>query len=212
MAGDGCIGISIMNEDQETPRNVPVPPPDLPQGPVTGGVPPVAPGDSKPVAPPSAEVAVRIKPAAEGEDAAEAGAIAPFNSRVVAALIDGVIAGGLTMTALWVLPGFAERVGWLVGIAYLVTRDSLPFLGGRSVGKTAMKLRVVTLEGKDITGNWEAAIVRNAVLAIPLFAFVELFVLLSREDKPDHGRRLGDEWAKTKVVTAPDPVEENTEE
>jgi hypothetical protein len=29
---------------------------------------------------------------------------------------------------------------------------------------------------------------------------VELFVLLTREDKPERGRRLGDEWAKTKVI------------
>ena len=98
------------------------------------------------------------------------------------------------------LPGFAERIAWLVGIAYLVTRDSLPFLGGQSVGKKAMKLKVVTLEGKPITGNWEAALIRNGVLLIPFFGLIELFVLLTREDKPEHGRRLGDEWAKTKVI------------
>jgi len=38
---------------------------------------------------------------------------------------------------------------------------------------------------------------------IPFFALVEIFILLSREGKPDHGRRLGDEWAKTKVIVVP---------
>ena len=84
-----------------------------------------------------------------------------------------------------------------------MTRDSLPFLGGQSVGKKAMKLRVVTQQGASLVNNWEAALIRNAVLAIPLFGFVELIILLTREDKPERGLRLGDEWAKTKVIIAP---------
>jgi uncharacterized RDD family membrane protein YckC len=100
----------------------------------------------------------------------------------------------------FISPGFADRLAWLAGIAYLVTRDSLPFLGGQSVGKKAMKLRTVTRGGDSLVGNWQAALIRNGVLAIPLFAFVELFILLSREDKPERGLRLGDEWAKTKVI------------
>ncbi len=86
-----------------------------------------------------------------------------------------------------------------------MTRDSLPFLGGQSVGKKAMKLKAVTLEGKSLVGNWEAALIRNGVLTIPFFVMVELYVLLSREGKPGHGFRLGDEWAKTKVIIAEDP-------
>jgi uncharacterized RDD family membrane protein YckC len=87
----------------------------------------------------------------------------------------------------------------------MVTRDSLPFLGGQSVGKKAMKLQVVTLEDKPITGNWEAALIRNGVLLIPFFGLIEIYVLLTREDKPERGRRLGDEWAKTKVIIAVEP-------
>jgi hypothetical protein len=45
-------------------------------------------------------------------------------------------------------------------MAYFVTRDSLPFLGGQSVGKKAMKLTVVTLDDKSLSGNWEPAVIR----------------------------------------------------
>jgi len=95
-----------------------------------------------------------------------------------------------------------------VFIAFILTRDGLPFLGGQSPGKTAMKIKAVTIEGESLAGNWQPALIRNAVLLIPLFGFVELIVLLNREEKKDQGIRLGDEWAKTRVVNA-DTSEEN---
>lgn len=144
---------------------------------------------------------VKIRNAQDSDDdGSPAAGLASFNARVTAAVIDMVVASGIAIGLAFILPGFADRLAWLAGIAYLVTRDSLPFLGGQSVGKKAMKLRAVTLDGESLVGNWEAALVRNGVLAIPLFAFVELFILLTREDKPGRGRRLGDEWAKTKVI------------
>ena len=149
---------------------------------------------------------VRIREGGNDDEISPANSPAPFNTRMLAAGIDFMLAGGLTLAAIWVLPGFAERIGWLVGGAYLVVRDSLPFLGGQSVGKTAMKLKVVTSEGKDLLGNWQMALIRNAILAIPFFPLVELFVLLSREDSADRGLRLGDVWAKTRVIVVP-PVE-----
>lgn len=144
---------------------------------------------------------VKIRNAQDSDDdGSPVAGLASFNSRVTAAVIDMVVASGIAIGLAFILPGFADRLAWLAAIAYLVTRDSLPFLGGQSVGKKAMKLRAVTLDGESLVGNWEAALVRNGVLAIPLFAFVELFILLTREDKPGRGRRLGDEWAKTKVI------------
>lgn len=143
------------------------------------------------------------KDAAESET--QAGSIAPFNTRIIAALIDLAVAVGLQITLSWLLPHFATRLAWLAGMAYLVTRDSLPFLGGQSVGKKAMKLKVVTLDGKSLVGLWEPAIIRNVALLILPLALVELVILLTREGKPEHGRRLGDEWAKTQVVIAEDP-------
>jgi uncharacterized RDD family membrane protein YckC len=93
----------------------------------------------------------------------------------------------------------------------MITRDSLPFLGGQSVGKKAMTIKVVTMDGQSLSGNWEKAAIRNAVLIIPFFPLVELLILLTREGKPDRGRRLGDEWAQTQVILAPDlPAEEKS--
>lgn len=187
-----------MDKEPIPPEKPATPPPDIPKPtiPVTPDVAPV----SKSAVP---LVNVRIREAGDLEAGDEkSGNLAPFNSRMIAALIDVVLAIGLQISAMWILPGFASKIAWLVGFGYLVTRDSLPFLGGQSVGKKATKLKVVTLEDKPVTGNWEVAIIRNGVLLIPFFALIELFVMLSREDKPERGRRLGDEWAKTKVVIA----------
>ena len=149
-------------------------------------------------------VNVRVREAA-AESEPEAGSLAPFNTRIIAALIDVAVAAGLQVAAMWILPQFAAKIAWLLGIAYLVTRDSLPFLGGQSVGKKAMKIKAVTVDGKSLVNNWEPALIRNGVLLIPLFPLIELFILLTREGKPEHGRRLGDEWAKTQVILAPEP-------
>ncbi len=182
-----------MENEPPSPGKYVPPPPDLPKAPPPG---------EKPSAP--SPVNVRVKaPGNSGEDHLEPDGLAPLNTRILAALIDSAVAIGLQVFAAMILPSFADRATWLVGIAYLITRDSLPFLGGRSVGKQAMKLRAVTCDGKPLTGNWEAGLIRSGVLAIPFFALVELFVLLTREEKPERGLRLGDEWAKTKVIVEP---------
>jgi uncharacterized RDD family membrane protein YckC len=181
-----------MDNEPIQPEKPAIPPPDLPPPP-----PPVPESAPRPV------VNVKIREAgASLESEPESGGVAPLNGRIVAAVIDVLVAMGLQIAAAMLLPSFVHRITWLVGIAYLVTRDSLPFLGGQSGGKKAMKLRAVTLEGKPLTGNWEPALIRNAVLLIPFFGLIELFVLLTREGKPGHGIRLGDEWAKTKVIVA----------
>jgi len=155
--------------------------------------------------PAAAPVNVRTIDAREAaEREAQAGSLAPLNSRIIAGLIDSAVAVGLQITLVMVLPHFAGQLAWLVAIAYLVARDSLPFLGGQSVGKKAMKLKAVTLDGKSLVNNWEPAIIRNVAFIVAPLALVELIVLFTREGKPEQGRRLGDEWAKTKVVIAED--------
>jgi uncharacterized RDD family membrane protein YckC len=109
-------------------------------------------------------------------------------SRIVAYIIDGLIIGVMCLIPI---------AGWIAGIAYGLTRDSLPFLDGQSIGKKAMGLRAVTEDGQPLTGNWSPGIIRNIVLWIPLFPLVELIVLLTNEN----GLRLGDQWAKTKVIS-----------
>jgi uncharacterized RDD family membrane protein YckC len=147
---------------------------------------------------PAARVNVRVSDspvAASGGPAGEPRAGA--NPRIIATAIDLVVWVGL-----WILLGMflPNSLAWLVSGAYVVLRDSLPFLDGQSIGKKVMKLRAVTLEGAPLTGNWAASAIRNAALIVPLFPIVELIVLLTREDGRDHGSRLGDEWAKTKVL------------
>jgi uncharacterized RDD family membrane protein YckC len=112
----------------------------------------------------------------------------PSNAnRILAYVIDALVAGAITMVPI---------VGWAVGLAYMVTRDALPFLDGQSVGKKVLKLRAVTNEGEPLTNNWNQGIIRNVVLIIPFFPLVELIVWLTNAEK----KRLGDQWAKTKVI------------
>ena len=113
---------------------------------------------------------------------------AEVGSRVVAYLIDAVITGALS---------FVPFVGWVAGIGYFLTRDSLPFIDGQSVGKKAMGIRAVSESGEPLTNNWGPGIIRNLVLIIPLFPLIELIVLVSNKD----GLRLGDQWAKTQVIS-----------
>ena len=114
--------------------------------------------------------------------------VANDGNRIVAYLID------IVLTAVVSIIPF---VGWIAGLAYMLTRDALPFLDGQSIGKKVMKLRAVSAEDdQPLTNNWGLAIIRNIVLFIPLFPVVELIVLLTNDQK----LRLGDQWAKTRVV------------
>ena len=107
--------------------------------------------------------------------------------RFLAHLIDGVVGG---------VPALIPVVGWLWAILYIFTKDALPFLGGQSIGKKAMGLRVVNMEtGKPIKGDYGAAITRQISLFIPFFGFVDACMVFSAE-----GLRFGDKWAKTVVV------------
>ena len=202
-----------MDQPSDTPTRATPPPPDLPR--YTPPVPTLATPADAPTSLPStpveqaAKIKLRLAPDPEIHLSPH-GALAPFNTRIIAGVIDGVLASGLSIATWMILPGiFGTSLPSLVGLAYLVSRDCLPVLGGQSVGKKAMHLQAVTLDGVSLAGNWQPGLLRNAVLAIPLFPFVELFILLTREDKPEHGRRLGDEWAGTKVIVV-QPATTNT--
>ncbi len=189
------------------------PPPSLP--PVTAPVPSDEPVIRKPdVATPEEARKIHLKVAKEEVDESTLdGAAAPFNTRMIAIVIDMVVMIGVQMAIYYIIPFVGGKLAMLVGIAYLLTRDCLPFLGGQSVGKKAMGIKVFTTDGKSLLGNWQPGVIRNAVLVIPLFALVEVFILLTREDKAERGLRLGDEWAKTKVVIhKPEPADEDAPE
>ncbi len=146
---------------------------------------------------------INLKVAKEVVDEATLeGALAPFNARMVAAGIDLLLAiclGGMVALFLpdW-CPGWL--FGGLLGLAYWVTRDSLPLLGGQSVGKKMQGLKALTASGESLAGNWKTGLIRSGPLVVLPFTLVEIYVLLTREDTPARGRRLGDEWSQTKVV------------
>lgn len=203
-----------MDDDKENttlpkPETAAIPPPDLsrrPAGPPSPleSMPKSAPA---PALPPSENPQARVHIGALADETEPAaGDFAPFNQRAIAAIIDLLLACGIWGALALLLPRFVPNLfGILVGSAYFVLRDAIPFLDGQSVGKKAMNLRAVTLDGRPLTGLWEPSLIRNGILFLVPFPLIELFVLLTREDKPERGRRLGDEWAKTKVIVAPKP-------
>ena len=198
----------MSNESDEPQKDGP-PPPSIKE-PTPAPPPPSIPAPpaskSSDSAPP---IKVKVKSGFD-EGAGSSGPPIPIGTRVLATVIDFAIAGGLYyavhLVSNFPLLGFLSILGIPVMMAFILTRDGLPFLNGQSPGKSAMKLRAVTLDGKSLSGNWQPAMIRNAVLLIPIFGLVELVVLLTREDKPDQGIRLGDEWAKTRVVWAEPPA------
>lgn len=195
-----------------------LPPPDIAKGPPPPPVPPAAATKEEPSPGSEPPLKVKVDPKSSEHDVDEKpdedrpGADAGMPKRVLGAFLDFVIGAGLYLGAILILPRFLDWSAYLLPIAYLVTRDSLPFLDGQSIGKKAMGTRAVTSDGRPLTGDWQPGLIRNAVLLIPFFALVELVVLLTRQDGPKPLLRLGDEWAKTKVVNAGDPAAENAEE
>ena len=123
---------------------------------------------------------------------------APLSKRLLAGFIDILIGITIVGVGYAVFPDSLHKVAWALQLGYLLTRDALPFLKGRSLGKTAAGLRAVTTDGQALTGNWEASIIRNIFFAIaPL---IEIIVLVIRQNDPKRGLRLGDDFAKTKVI------------
>ena len=203
-----------MDKESDPPKDKPsLPPPSLPKP----APPPTPPASTPPPPPASSEppLKVAVTPGSTEDDhdpelipepvGEVPGSDASMPNRVIATFIDGVIAGGLNLGFIMLpIPFIGALLGWAAALGYLILRDSLPFLEGQSVGKKAMGIVAVTTDGESLAGNWQPGIIRNLGLAIPLFAFVELFVLIKRQDGPKPLLRLGDEWGKTKVIVAGD--------
>ncbi len=155
---------------------------------------------------PQSDAPREVSETAEPTDSPIAGADATFGDRAVAFLIDAAVAIALVIAGLILtfIVGFVSStlgnllgsVVNLVGLAYILTRDCLPQLDGLGVGKKVMKIRAVTMDGKPLTGNYEKGVIRNLPLIV---AIVEVIVLIVRKDNHPL-QRLGDDFAKTKVV------------
>lgn len=128
---------------------------------------------------------------------------ATIGQRAGAYVIDAVIATVAAGILATMVGQISSMLGFLfnfVGIAYILVRDSLPFLDGQSLGKKMLGLRAVTTDGQSLSGNWQPGLIRNAILVIPVMALVELIILFTKQDAPEGLLRLGDQWAGTKVI------------
>ena len=117
----------------------------------------------------------------------------------MAVFIDGIV-GYLPTWLLLVLSYKLVVVGYVIAIAYSLTKDALPetagFLGGQSIGKKLMGIKAVREDtGASLVGDYGTAITRQVPLLIPLFNLIDALMVFS-----DDRKRFGDKWAKTIVV------------
>ena len=83
----------------------------------------------------------------------------------------------------------------IASIVYLLMKDAF---GGQSIGKRLLGCRVVSSETGRPVGPVESFL-RNLAFFLPFMVPVELIVSKVRAD----GKRVGDLWAKTRVVAGP---------
>jgi uncharacterized RDD family membrane protein YckC len=147
---------------------------------------------------------------------AAAPAKADLTKRVIAAVIDAVIGGVVSIIPV---------VGGLVAAAYWLCRDGLDieFMDRRSLGKKVMKLRPVTQDGapmdlvRSLRRNWMFGIggIVSLLMFIPIVGWLliipvalvalglgvmEIFLVVT----DPKGQRLGDRTASTQVIEVAD--------
>src|SRR6476660_7738090 len=104
--------------DLPTPSSPSVPPPNLPPDIPPPSLPPTGAATPPPPPTPVSEPAVRIAVKADREGDEGGLVLAPFNTRVIAAVIDVLISVGVQIALGMVLPGFLARITWAVGVGY----------------------------------------------------------------------------------------------
>ena len=125
--------------------------------------------------------------------------------RAIAVIIDGIllmivgyalaqVMGGATATG-FELQGGPAFIFFGIALAYYIVMEAVT---GQTLGKMAMKLKVVKKDGAKI--DWQAAIVRNLLRIIDgfLFYLVGAIVVWVSKNK----QRLGDMAANTIVVSS----------
>lgn len=111
---------------------------------------------------------------------------APISRRLISSLMDFLLA----FTMGYVIP----FLGPVLCILYFLSKDALPVLGGQSVGKKLLQIKVVKKPSfQAITKDYPSSILRSVTLLIPGLNLIELIFILSNKE------RLGDRWANTTV-------------
>ncbi len=112
--------------------------------------------------------------------------LASPTDRILAGLIDWLIIVLVSVT------GF----GAVIGLAYLLTKESLPIFNGQSIGKKILRIQVVDNDTYiPIKNIYEKSLIRNISLLIPVFQFIDALMIFSSDRK-----RFGDQWANTIVI------------
>jgi hypothetical protein len=125
------------------------------------------------------------------------GLVSPYPKADVGRRLLSVMVDGLLVMTTWVLFRYYESAVYLlVGLLYIVLKDSL---FGRSVGKFCFGLVVIDLHTGAPCGRISSA-KRNILFLVPgpniSAAFLELVTMV----RDPQGQRLGDRLAQTQVV------------
>ena len=79
---------------------------------------------------------------------------------------------------------------------YYLTRDALPMLGGQSLGKKLLGIRVLKQDSLETTrGEFGIVFLRTLPAILPILNIVDAIYIFSKSRQ-----RIGDRWAKTIVV------------
>ncbi len=127
--------------------------------------------------------------------------LADTGKRVIAYIIDAIVIGVVAAVALFILDtiGFPD---WLKGLLALMFFYGyftyLEGTTGQTLGKRAMSIRVVELDGQPISMG--ASLIRNLLRIVDsiFFGLVGLVLIIFTQKK----QRLGDFAAQTVVVNA----------
>ena len=149
--------------------------------------------------------------------------------RFAAGLLDATITLLLALAPAALVPGVLKGrmfgLGLLLGAAYLLLRDAIPYAewGSRSLGKRWIGIRPYAVSGEPLT--WRLSMRRNATVAGAATVWAVLYLIGGYKGIPfgefvlgaagivilfeavlvaidPAARRLGDRWAKTRVIEA----------
>ncbi len=109
--------------------------------------------------------------------------------------VERVVAFALDLIICLVL-GIIPIIGWLIGFAYFILKDSLAFTNYASFGKHIYNLALVdSSTGEKIEKIFDEKIVlRGLILLVPIINLVDIYYFITT------GRRAADKWTGTEVI------------